>query len=228
MPVVSERSLASSRAPEGVQLDRHCLFTCGVYILLLVKVNILFVRKSVTRMCPKYSRRGYLPRNKPLSNRLRVRNIISKRKASKRSRPTSPPDHPPRRDHPPRAFSPRALSSARDARSFRSARYVTAPPAATRPDCSLTRPRPRGPAAGHEEFKRTLAPRRSYTFRLCDYDRRRRVPRVPTQLCAAPRCPPAPLDGSIPTPPFTRDPPPDRPPSRPPRSRSPGINLVAV
>ena len=67
-------------------------------------------------MCPKYSRRGYLPRNKPLSNRLRVRNIKSKRKASKRSRPTSPPDHPPRRDHPPRAFSPRALSSARDAR----------------------------------------------------------------------------------------------------------------
>ena len=45
-------------------------------------------------MCPKYSRRGYLPRNKPLSNRLRVRNIKSKRKASKRSRPTSPPDHP--------------------------------------------------------------------------------------------------------------------------------------
>ena len=45
-------------------------------------------------MCPKYSRRGYLPRNKPLSNRLRVRKIQSKRKASKRSRPTSPPDHP--------------------------------------------------------------------------------------------------------------------------------------
>ena len=57
-------------------------------------------------MCPKYSRRGYLPRNKPLSNRLRVRTIKSKRKASKRSRPTSPPDHPPRRDHPPRASRP--------------------------------------------------------------------------------------------------------------------------
>ena len=83
--------------------------------LLAVKVNILFVRKSVTRMCPKYSRRGYLPRNKSLSNRLRVRTIKSKRKASKRSRPTSPPDHPPRRDHPPRA-STRSLSSARDAR----------------------------------------------------------------------------------------------------------------
>ena len=110
--------------------------------------------------------------------------------------------------------------------SFRSARYVPAPPAATRPDCSLTRPRPRGPAAGHEEFKRTLAPRRAYTFRLCDYDRRRRVPRVPTQLCAAPRCPPAPLDGSIPAP---RDPREihhltDHPPAVPPPSRSPGIS----
>ena len=59
-------------------------------------------------MSPKYSRRGYLPINKPLSNRLRVQTTKSKRKASKRSRPTSPPDHPPRRDHPPRA-STRAL-----------------------------------------------------------------------------------------------------------------------
>ena len=176
-------------------------------------------------MCPKYSRRGYLPRNKPLSNRLRVRNNKIETEGQQtfsadvtaRSPPATRPST--ARVDP----SPLPLSSTHG--SFRSARYVPAFYAVTRPDCSLTRPRPRGPAAGHEEFKRTLAPRRAYTFRLCDYDRRRRVPRVPTQLCAAPRCPPAPLDGSIPAPPFTRDPPPDRPPSRrPPPSRSPGIS----
>ena len=167
-------------------------------------------------MSPKYSRRGYLPRNKPLSNRLRVQTIKPKRKASKRSRPTSPPDHPPRRDHPPRASTRALVRSLR--RTFPFDQRGTSQPSTRSLDRTVHSRvrRPAARAAGHEEFKRTLAPRRAYTFRLCDYDRRRRVPRVPTQLCAAPRCPPAPLDGSIPTPPFTRDPPPDRPPSRPP------------
>ena len=196
--------------------------------LLAVKVNILFVRKSVTRMCPKYSRRGYLPRNKSLSNRLRVRTIKSKRKASKRSRPTSPPDHPPRRDHPPRASTRALFRSLR--RTFPFDQRGTSQPSTRSLDLTVhSRVRnPAARAAGHEEFKRTLAPRRAYTFRLCDYDRRRRVPRVPTQLCAAPRCPPAPLDGSIPVTPFTRDPPPDRPPSRRPPAFTISRNLVAV
>ena len=123
---------------------------------------------------------------------------------------------PPRRDHPPRASTRALVRSLR--RTFPFDQRGTSQPSTRSLDRTVHSRvrRPAARAAGHEEFKRTLAPRRAYTFRLCDYDRRRRVPRVPTQLCAAPRCPPAPLDGSIPTPPFTRDPPPDRPPSRPP------------
>ena len=179
-------------------------------------------------MCPKYSRRGYLPRNKPLSNRLRVRKIQSKRKASKRSRPTSPPDHPPRRDHPPRASTRALFRSLR--RTFPFDQRGTSQPSTRSLDLTV-HSRVRDPAARPPVMKSSSGLwRHGVRTRFdCAITTAGGGCRGCRHSCARRRdSPPAPLDGSIPTPPFTRDPPPDRPPSRPPRSRSPGISLVAV
>ena len=168
-------------------------------------------------MCPKYSRRGYLPRNKPLSNRLRVRNIKSKRKASKRSRPTSPPDHPPRRDHPPRAFSHRALSSARDAR-FLSISEVRPSPS-TRPLDLTVHSRVRDPAARPPVMKSSSGLwRHGVRTRFdCAITTAGGGCRGCRHSCARRRdVPPHRSMDPSQAPPFTRDPPPDRPPSRPP------------
>jgi hypothetical protein len=180
-------------------------------------------------MSPKYSRRGYLPRNKPLSNRLRVRKIQSKRKASKRSRPTSPPDHPPRRDHPPRASTRALFRSLR--RTFPFDQRGTSQPSTRSLDLTV-HSRVRDPAARPPVMKSSI---QDFGATACVHVSivRLRPPAegaegADTAVRGAAMSPRTARWIHPGTARSTRDPPPDRPPSRRPPAFTISRNLVAV